>query len=121
MPAQFSLAMDAFSSYFIFINYQEGMFQLRSWLYLFSSFSYYLTQIKEKLLKKSLYMCGERGRKAKYSPAQPPNLWGEGCVSTLTQMDCCRVSAIYSHFVSPSLGRAQAATECITRITLMER
>lgn len=35
LPTQFSLAIDAFSSYFIFINYQEGMFQLRFWLYLF--------------------------------------------------------------------------------------
>lgn len=119
MPTQFSLAIDAFSSYSIFINYQEGMFKVLALS--FSSFSYYHTQIKEKLLKKSLHMHGKRGRKAKYSLAQPPNLWGEGCVSTLTQVDCCRVSAIYSHFVSPSLGRANTARECITRITLMER
>lgn len=74
MPTQSNLAIDVFSSYFIFINYQEGMFQLR--FLALSSFSYYLTQIKKKLLKKSLHI-SRRGRKAKYI-AWLNLLWGEG-------------------------------------------
>lgn len=68
-----------FSSHFTIINSQGIVFQLRFLALSFSSFSYCLTQIKEKLLNESYIW--EKKQKG------PPNLMGGGngklAISTL--------------------------------------